>query len=340
VKLLPLPDGAGYYMVVEPPVIRAGSGGRRGPRLDVVRLDKSGGITWANTYAIGYYDGGIRPRVTLDGAVLLASGTNKDAEPEQSVLMKINPDGKVGWATAVKGTDASFDDFDSWYAFESSSYRFTEPSLLAVATERAGLDEVWWLRKAYSILFAINYQTGVIEKQVKFGANQPGTVSLAERDAKSFYVSFWNETLFEKPSGHGHQAPQRPPQFHAAVLRFDYDLNVLSALKLRNVALNVPFLHLLGSDKVVISYPYDDQRGTTTVTVEMASANLESPNRCRWLEKENFVVSKSNFQQHPAHVDSSPLTVTVSDANSKISQADLALAPLDLKAVPCQGKRK
>ena len=336
-KLLPLPDGSGYYMVIESPVVR----GKREPRIDLVRLDKSSGITWANTYAIGNYDNNLQSRVAQDGAVFLSTATYKDAEPEQSILIKVNPDGKVAWATAVKGLDASWDDFDSQFAFESSSYRFTEPFLLARATEQTGLDEEWWLRKTYSILFAINYQTGVVEKQVKFGANHPGTVTLAGCDAKSFYLSFWNETRFEKPSGHGHQAPQKPSQFHAAVLRFDYDLNFLSGLKLRNVAMDQPFLHLLGPNKVVISYPYDDQRGTTTIIVEAASANLESPNKCHWLEKENFVVSKSSFQQQPASITTSPLnSITVSDANSKISQADLALAPLDLKAVPCQAERK
>lgn len=186
------------------------------------------------------------------------------------------------------------------------------------------------------MLFRIDYQTGKIEKQLRFSESIRGGIELVERDAKSFYVAFNHRVSPEKLIGHHTEKPVNYV-YHAALLRFGHDFNLLGALKIRDASFMSPFVHLLGSDKAVISYPYLDKK---TVMVEMTNANLDSSNACRWINKERFAFTTSNFQQHPAHVDSSPLTVTVSDGNSKISQADLALAPLDLKAVPCRAERK
>jgi tetratricopeptide (TPR) repeat protein len=328
-QLFRLPDRSGYSLVVQPKV----SKGKRGPRVGIIRLDNAGTVNWANAYATGYTDSDIQARVAGDGAILLTVDSAQEAA-RSTTLTKISRDGAVKWSTTVEGIDISFDD-DSQYG-SPAPYRFTEPSLLAVGTERADLDQYWWLRRSYSTLFAINYQTGEIEKQIKFGPNAPGNCRFVERDANSFYVGFGNMQWLHKPSGHSGSGPNKAKCYGAA-LRFDYDFNLLAARKIRDAGPILVFFHLFAADRGVISYP-DEGKGA--LMVETTNANFESSTGCQWLEKANFTFTASNFQQHPAHVDSSPLTVTVSDANSKISQADLALAPLDLKAVPCRAEHK
>ncbi|MEP7015033.1 MAG: tetratricopeptide repeat protein [Verrucomicrobiota bacterium] len=319
--LIRLPDRTGYYLVIQPQV----SKGKRGPRIGIIQLDNTGAIKWANAYNTGYSDNDITTRVTNDGALLVSWGDRR------STLMKIRRDGAVNWATTIEDILVSFDDS----AYETPApYRFTEPSLLAVGIQQDETDQPWWLTKKYSVLFRLNYETGNIEKQIKFGANTPGRCSFVERDANSFYVGFGNEQWLDKPTGHG-SSPNRVKD-HGAALRFDYDFNLLAARKIRDAGPILVFFHLFAADRGVISYP-DAAKGT--LMVETTNANFESSSGCQWLEKENFTFTKSNFQQHPTHIDSSPLTVTVSDANSKLSQADLTLTPFDLGAIPCQPKQ-
>ncbi|HEY4271888.1 MAG TPA: tetratricopeptide repeat protein [Candidatus Udaeobacter sp.] len=319
--LIRLRDRTGYYLVIQPQV----SKGKRGPRIGIIRLDNTGATKWANTYNTGYSDNDITTRVTNDGALLANWGDGR------STLMKISPDGTINWATTIEGIFISFGDseYDS-----PAPYRFTEPSLLAVGIKQDETDQPWWLTKKYSVLFRLNYETGTIEKQIKFGANTPGNCSFVEHDANSFYVAFGNEEWLDKPTGHGSR-PNRVKD-HGAALRFDYDFNLLAARKIRDAGPILVFFHLFAADRGVISYP-DAAKGT--LMVETTNANFESSSGCPWFEKENFTFTKSNFQQHPTHVDSSPLTVTVSDANSKLSEADVTVVPLDLQAIPCQTKK-
>jgi hypothetical protein len=70
--------------------------------------------------------------------------------------------------------------------------------------------------------------------------------------------------------------------------------------------------------------------------LESINENLESPDPCRWLDKDTFTFSKSTVQQQPLKVVTAPLTsITASDVNGKITEADIALFPFNLKEVPC-----
>ena len=70
--------------------------------------------------------------------------------------------------------------------------------------------------------------------------------------------------------------------------------------------------------------------------LESVNENLESPDPCRWLDKNTFTFSKSTVQQQPLEAVTAPLSsITVSDVNGKTSEADVTLFPFDLKEVPC-----
>ena len=329
-SLIRIPDRTGYYLVLEPQVFQ----GKRAPRIGIIRLDNTGAIKWANVYTTGPCDSR-ETRVADDGAILVSVEAGSQESP-RSTLIKIRPDGTVSWATAVEGIYISFQNFSSYDpSYQSAPYRFTQPSLLAIGGQPDDINQPSWLVKWYATLFKLDYETGGIEKQIKFGANTPGRCTLIEHDGNSFYVGLGNEQSLDKPSAHGgRHARPNVITYHAAALRFDYDLNLLAAKKVHEASSAIsPVLHLLEPDSLTMSY--DGDQGT--IIVETTNANLESSNACRWLAKESFTFTKSNFKQHQVDVASSTLTsITVADANSKISQSNLSLVPLDLKMVPAK----
>ena len=323
-----LPDRSGYYLVVQPKV----SKGTRGPRIGIIRLDNAGTVKWANAYAIGYTDSDPETCVAADGAILLTVDSPQQAV-RSTTLTRINPEGAVKWSTTIEGLRVGFDEGRRFFQ-PKAAYPFTESSLFAVGTRHEDSDEGWWKAKDYSVLFRLNYETGRIEKQLAFGANTPGWCSLLDRDDHTFYVSLLNEQRLNKPTGHGHTP--NLVNYHAAVLRFDYDFNLLAARKFRKPYGLAPVLHLIAPDTAIVSFVAEQE----ITFVESTNANLESSNACHFLDKDSVTFVDSHFRQHPANVASSPLTsITVSDANSKMSQADLSLVPLDLKMIPCKEKQ-
>jgi hypothetical protein len=122
----------------------------------------------------------------------------------------------------------------------------------------------------------------------------------------------------------------------AALLRFDFDLNLRAARSIRNAEPHWPIVQALPSGKLLFSYSYNARK---TLVAETVNDNFESTNSCDVLQKADFSVTKSNFEARPISVVTTPLPpITVSDANSKTSEADLAPVPLDLKAVPCKAQ--
>jgi hypothetical protein len=303
-----LVDRSGYYVFPRHP-IRPNA--QASPGVGVIRVGNDGTIKWANSYAFGYSHFSVEPRTTDDGSILVTH--IPPGLPSKGCLMiKIRPDGALSWATTVEGIGGGFGHNTAGWV----PYRFTKPYLLARVFPPNESNY-------YSVLLGLNYETGKLEKQVKIGT--PGLTEFVGQTADCFYAAF-----FTMPLNLLH------PVYHAAVLKFDYDMKLLAARRVREGGPNSPVFHLVSPGTGFISYNYDSKR---SLIVESTNPNLESPDPCRWLDKDSFTIPISKLRQRPLEVTTTALEpVTVSDANSKTGEADLSLVPLDLKAVPCDKK--
>jgi hypothetical protein len=224
-------------------------------------------------------------------------------------MIKIGPDGRLNWATVVEGIGGGFGHNTAGWV----PYRFTKPYLLASVFPPNEPNY-------YSVLLGLNYETGKLEKQAKIST--PGIVQFVGLAANSFYAAF-----FTMPFNPLH------PVYHAAVLKFDYDMKLLAARRLREGGPNSPVFRFVPPGRGFISYSYESKR---SLIVESTNANLESPDPCRWLDKDSFTVPVSRLRQRPLEVTTTAFDrITVSDVNSKTGEADLSLVPLDLKSAAC-----
>ena len=303
-----LADRSGYYVFPRQPVR---PNAQASPGVGVIRLGNDGTVKWANSYAFGYSDFNLEPRITDDGSVLVTHFP--PGLPSKGCLMiKIGPDGQLNWATGVEGIGGGFGHNTAGWV----PYRFSKPYLLASVFSPSE-------RNYYSVLLGLNYETGKLEKQVKISA--PGIIQFVGQGENSFYAAF-----FTMPLNLMH------PVYHAAVLKFGYDMKLLAARRFREGGPNSPVFRFVSPGTGFISYNYESKR---SFVVESTNANLESPDPCRWLDKESLTAPDSKLRQHPLQVKIIALDrIRVTDANSKISEADLSLVPLDLKAVPCDKK--
>lgn len=308
--LIRLPDRSGYYLCLRHPI---SAEGHSDLGIGILRLDNSGSIKWANTYSVGYSEFEVEPHLANDGAILakfLTAPNGKD-----SLMLKVAPDGAVKWAQSFPGlqglgiANASF----GWVP-----YRFTEPYLFATAGELVST-------KFFSILLALNYGTGQIEKQIRF--TSPGAAFYTEKTNDSLYVTQLQPAL-----------SLRSGSSQAALFRFDLDLNFRAARAIRNAEPHWPLLRALPSSKLLFSYSYHAEK---TLVVESVDENLDGTNACGVLQKADFSFTKTNFQSRPIEVTPIPLSgVTVSEANSKVGEANIALEPLVLKTIPCEAKSR
>jgi hypothetical protein len=271
--------------------------------IAIVRLDNNGVVKWANTYGIGPGDLEVEPHETSDGAIFINVH-------QRNALIKIGPDGKVNWTiTTAKEITLGLPDFQ----FGSTAYRFIQPYLFASGMRFAS-------GKLTCAIFAINYQTGQIEKQVS--CNFPGAIGFTELTNDSLYVTLLDQIMTRKSKS------------LAALLRFDFDLNLRAAKNIQNAEPHWPISHMLPSGKSIFSYSYHDQKALVVGTTD---ANFESPGSCGVLQRANYTVTKSNFSVHSANVPMAPLpSIAVSDAKGQTSQADLKLEHFDLTASPCR----
>jgi len=300
-----LVDRSGYYVFPRHP-IRPNAQAR--PGVGVIRLGNDGTVKWANSYAFGSSDFDLEPRTTDDGSVLVHDAL--PGLPSKGCLMiKIGPDGALNWATAVEGMGGGFGHNTAGWV----PYRFTKPYLLARVFSPNE-------RNYSSVFLGLNYETGKLEKQVKIGT--PGLTEFVGQTADYFYAAFLTMPL-----------NLLHPVYHAAVLKFDYDMKLLAARRIHEAGPNSPVFRFVPPDSGFISYHHDSKR---SLIVESTNANLESPDPCRWLDKDSFTVAISKLRQRPLQVTTTALDrIRVTDANSKTSEADLSLVPLDLKSVPC-----
>jgi len=302
-----IPDHSGYYLFLRHPVA---FGSKSSDGIAIVRLDNSGTIKWANTYAAGLPDLQVEPHETSDGCFLITV-PQQTAKSIGSTFIKIGSDGNVNWAVRTEGVTLSRGDF----TFGWVPYRFVEAQLFAIGTRLSS-------GKLSCVIFALDYQTGRIEKQV--ACNFSGAIGFFEKTNDSLYVTLLDQIMLGRF------------KCQAALLRFDFDLNLRAAKSVRNAEPRWPILRALNRAKLLFSYSYADRK---TVVVETTDENFESGNACGVLQKANYSVTKSNFTVRPVDIASSPLTsITVSDANSKTSEANLSLVPLDLKPVPCDNQ--
>ena len=283
-----LPDHSGYYLFLTKVFA---SEDKTRSRIAILRLDQNGAVKWANTYLLHFPDPEVQPRVTPDGSILIAPMC--PTTPNR-VLMKIGTDGNVSWCIWFDELTPNLFDLQGELPMP---YRFTEPSLLVNSSQIGSRGQV------YCVLSKINYQTGKIENQIKFGANTPGVGGFTEKRADSFYLGFMNSTV----SLH--------PVCHCVLLRVDFDFNLLAARKVLNGHPTWPSFRLLPSGKGLVSYDYPEKR---TLVAEMVDGTLEGSNSCQFLEKDTFTLTKTNFGAHPADVAVSPLTpITVSSQRAR-----------------------
>ena len=200
------------------------------------------------------------------------------------------------------------------YAFGGAPYPFIEPHLYALGIGSSGPGKV------ITAVFALDYQTGKVEKQII--CTVPGMITLTHRNADSLYASVLKLGM-----------SIRPGASQAALLRFGFDLNLRAARTIRNAEPRWPAVRPYRNGQLLCSYSYAEAK---TVVVETTDETFESGTPSCFLDKANYSVARSNFVMRPAELNSSPLnSITVKDAKSRTSEADVSLVPLDLKAVPC-----
>lgn len=294
-----IPTGAGYYLCLRRPVR---SDAKTGGAIGILRLDNNGAVKWANAYVVGSREFEVEPRVTDDGSIVVSLG-GSGGSSRNALLFRIGLDGNVMWSTSFDTEMVALADFN----FGWRPYRFTAPYLFASGAQLVSTH-------LYSLLFAINYETGQLEKQVKFG---PGAIGFAEKTGDGLYVTMLGII-----------------EHRAALLRFDFDLNLRASRAIRNPGAHWPPFELLPSGKFLASYGYHEQK---TLMVETVNQNFESNNLCDFLQKADFSVTKTKVQARPFKVTVAPLpSISVSAANSKTSEAELSLVPMAFTGVACK----
>jgi hypothetical protein len=296
-----LPDGSGYYLFLRHP-LRPTAEAK--PGICIICLGNDGAVKWANSYAIGYDKFEVAPHIGPDGAILMTPWGI--ASNGHSILIKIAPDGNLAWATNTQGLCVNLADFSG----ATRSYSYTQPYLYLGGHENGS-------SKLSSVLLAVNYENGKIEKQTKFTVS--GAAAYTEKTADSVYVTFMGQ-----PGSR---------QANSALLVFDPELNFRAARTVRSAELGSPLLDALSSGQLLFSYSFSARK---TILAETIDKGLESAKSCDVLQKASFSFSKSSYEAKPINVVATPLPpIKITDANGKISEADLALVPLDLKSEPC-----
>ncbi len=127
----------------------------------------------------------------------------------------------------------------------------------------------------------------------------------------------------------------RPGSFHAALLRFDFDLNLKAARSIRNAEPHWPLFRAVAPGQFLWGYSFHDRK---TLFVGTTNEDFEETRKgCNVLEKASFSVTKSNIEAQPIKVTKRPLAgVVTSNADSKITEADLALFPLEFESRNCE----
>jgi len=298
--LVRIPDGTGYYLCLrrQVPGNVNGSGG-----ACIIKIDNDGEVVWANTYALGSPEMEFEPHETIDGSILLHI-----PKTGGSVVARVNVDGTVRWAIHVPRIAVNFPDF----GFGWEPYRFIRPYLFASGDQLISM-------KLVSSVLAINYETGKIEKQVKLAS--PGGAFYTEKTKDSICVTLLNTSYGGRASS------------QAALLCFDFDLNLRAARSIRDAEPHWPILRALPSGRLLSSYSYHDRK---TLVVETVNENFESPNSCSVLQKANLSVTKSNFEAKPINVVATPMTpIKISNSNGKTSEAEMRLVPFELVSAAC-----
>ena len=298
--LIRLPDKSGYYLCLrrQVPVVNGGGG------VCIIKIDNQGEVVWANTYALGSPEVELEPHETTDGSILVHV-----AETGGSVLVRVNVDGTVRWAISVPGIAVNFPDFN----FGWQPYRFIRPHLFA-----SGMQIV--SNKVYSTVFAIDYDTGKIDKEVKCEPNASGGIGFTEFSGDSIYV-----TLLDQMMGRGGS--------RAALFAFDANLKLRAARTIRNAEPHWPILHALGDGKLLSSYSYAKQKA---VVLETVDANLDSRNACGVLQNAAFIFTQTYHGSLAISITPARLSgITVSDAHDVPGETDFALVPFLLESANC-----
>jgi hypothetical protein len=306
-----LPDRTGYYIFLRYVVPDES---KPVGRIGVIRLDNAGAIKWASGYILDFSDTGIEPQVADDGSILITPVLNYNSR--RGHLVKIGSDGAVNWAIVTEGIGISLPDHNH----PSEPYRFSEPYLLACGGQTGSKGQ------PTSTILGINYQTGRIEHQLKFGPNTPGVIVFRAKDTKSFYVYLLDMSNSFRSI------------YHCALLRFDFDFNLLAARRFPKGEPDFAPVHILSSGARLVSFNHPKERMLIAQTV---SDNLEGANRCGLWEKEAFSFMPSNFQARPVIVPTAPLSgISVSEAHSKTSEAEMKLMPLQLNNIACETQER
>jgi hypothetical protein len=299
-----LPDRSGYYLFLRRPV-RPADGVK--PGIGIVRLENDGTVKWANSYAFGHDEFDVAPHVGGDGAILAAP--TDMASNQNSIFIKIAPDGVPTWATDTKGLSVGMSDFSG----ANRGYEFTQPHLFLYGgqTGSGGL---------VSSVLAVNYQTGKIEKQVKLKSS--GAAGFVAKTGDSLYLSLLDSF---GPSGAS-----------TALLRLDFDLNLRAARRIRDSEPHFPLLDALPGGNLHFSYCYNDRK---TCVVETVDENFASSSSCDVLQKADFSVVRTSFEARPIKLVTTVMPpIKVADANGKTNDANLALVPVELTTVACMSK--
>lgn len=296
-----LPDRSGYYLFFRSPV--RPSGGAR-PGIGIVRLATDGAVKWANSYAFGHDEFDVAPHIGSDGAIL-AQPTDM-ASNQNTIFIKIAPDGVPAWATDTKDLSVGMSDFSG----ASRGYDFTQPHLFLYGCEIAP-------GGVFSSVLAVNYETGKIDKQVKL--KTAGIAGFVAKTGDSLYVSLLNML--------GRRGTE------AALLRLDFDLNLRAARGIRDAEMHFPLMDALAGGKLHFSYCYEDRK---TCVLEMVDENFFTSSSCNILQKADFSLVKTNFEARAVKVVTTAMPgIKVADANGATSEADIKIVPFKLQVTSC-----
>lgn len=301
-----LPDGSGYYLSLR----RALEPTRDSPPgLVIAKLDNSGLIKWANSYALGFPDFEAGPRLAPDGSIFICLSQHI-LRGTHSWLIRIGPDGVIRWARVIEGEGMSVAMTD--FAGNPRAYQFVTPYFYVDAVQVLGY-------KTHSNVFALNYDTGEIVRQVRL--EREGALGFVAKTPDSIYMSLLGAMMAKHSD--------------VALLRFDLDLNLRAMYGVRNGLPHWAWVHPVPGNKLLFSYGYDQPKA---IAVQLLNENFESTSSCGVLQPIRATCSKTNFQAQPMTVTSSPMPIIpVTDAHSEMGQAELKLVPVEVAVTSCDG---
>jgi hypothetical protein len=222
-------------------------------------------------------------------------------------MVKIEPDGREGWAKIFDVPNMVLNDFHC----DGTPYRFIQPTFKAMgATVDRGLPQ--------TLLFALDYGTGRILYQTRFPRSLTGVPGLSDQKEDSLYVS----TL-------GLQFAKGAMKGVASISRFNQQLELINAKEIIGAEASFPLLTCGPRGVNMLSYDFSKPfKGVGSAVND----NLEPIDvTCPWTRGLNLVMEHCSYSSTDVQCKEEPLDVEPGEGTATIGPGSFNLLRLALK---------